>query len=167
MQCARAVEGLPTAYIQGETNIETEEGRELEQYLRSWEYEALEIGVTDVGVSGFEWRAPLEFLEKRVENSVLLPFSEIQDIFERMLRVTYEIQAEGSKMTLEIKDVRLEMMRVVEQGSVENGLLIPVWNFYGIRHREFKNGEIDSTICHILLCVNAIDGSIIDTTRVY
>jgi hypothetical protein len=69
-------------------------------------------------------------------------------------------------LTCRVTEVRLEMMRVVEQGSIENGLLIPVWNFYGVRERTYK-GEMDETGQYILLCINAVDGSIIDISKGY
>lgn len=58
-------------------------------------------------------------------------------------------------------------MRVFEQGSAENGLLIPVWNFYGTRQRTFTDGETDETIPGIMLSINAVDGSIIDRALGY
>ena len=58
-------------------------------------------------------------------------------------------------------------MRVFEQGSAENGLLIPVWNFYGMRQRTFTNGETDETIPGVMLSVNAVSGVVIDSAKGY
>ncbi|MCL2671725.1 MAG: DUF6034 family protein [Clostridiales bacterium] len=167
--CTRDINGLPTAFKQGATYIEPDPdaGRGEATYSPTWDYELVEISINDSGISAFVWTAPLQLIETKVESSALLPYAEVQEIFERMTPITYELQAEGAQMTLEFTEVRLEMLRIVEQGSIENGLLIPVWNFYGVRHRAFKNGETDSTINYLLLCINAIDGSIIDTTKGY
>ena len=70
-------------------------------------------------------------------------------------------------LTCNITEARLELMRVLEQGSADNGLLIPVWNFYGTRQRSFASGNTDETLHGIMLTINAIDGSIIDLDAGY
>lgn len=84
------------------------------------------------------------------------------------MQVIWEYQSqECETLTCNITEVRLELMRVLEQGSTENGLLIPVWNFYGTRQRAFENGETDETLPGIMLSVNAVSGSIIDSSKGY
>ena len=61
-------------------------------------------------------------------------YSDIQDIFDKMMFITYEFQAQGAKsLRLDISSVKLETMRIVEQDVDNSGLLVPVWNFYGTR----------------------------------
>ncbi|MCL2671010.1 MAG: DUF6034 family protein, partial [Clostridiales bacterium] len=50
----------------------------------------------------------------------------------------------------EIDRVTLTLQRIVDEGAYESGLLIPVWNFY------------DKSSGMSLLCINAIDGTIIE-----
>ena len=66
-----------------------------------------------------------------------------------------------------VYDGAVLLMRVLEQGSTDNGLLIPVWNFYGTRQRSFASGNTDETLHGIMLTINAIDGSIIDRALGY
>jgi hypothetical protein len=163
--CFRVVDGvLPSASILGGTYVESEDPN----YTKTWEYETLSFMVNDKGIISVEWSAPLELLETKVEDSKLMPFSEIQGIFEKMMPVTYETQTKGMDgLTCNIEEVRLEMMRIVEQGSIENGLLIPVWNFYGTRSSVYKGKKEDETGKYILLSVNAVDGSIISISKGY
>lgn len=71
-----------------------------------------------------------------------------------------------------VEEIRLELRRVREQNSVTDGLLIPVWSFYGNQWQTKKDGsepEITGTegsqTC--LLTINAVDGSIIDLAKGY
>jgi hypothetical protein len=103
-----------------------------------------------------------------VEDSALMPFPDIQSVFEKMMNITFEARSKGlDNLTCDINEIRLEMMRVVEQDSIENGLLIPVWNFYGQEYWTTTNGNTEKRSDGILLCVNAIDGSVIDTVKGY
>jgi hypothetical protein len=135
--------------------------------MKQWDYETMDIMVNDSGIIQLYWRAPLELVETKVEDSTLMPFSEIQSIFEKMMPITFEAAAKGTdNVTCRIEEVRLEMMRVVEQGSTENGLLVPVWNFYGVCSRT-NGGNTEETSTYILLCLNAVDGSVISTVKGY
>ena len=88
-----------------------------------------------------------------------------------MMRVTWLPQTDGiAQLTLYVTGVRLELMRIREANSWSSGLLIPAWNFFGVRERTFNadfDNETDRTIEIPLLSVNAIDGSIIDPYKGY
>lgn len=161
--CKRVINGvLPAAQILGSTYVDNDP-----KYMREWSYESLGFMVNDSGIISMDWDAPLEIVEAVVEDSTLMPFSDIQAVFEKMMPITFEATAKGmDNLTCNVSDVRLEMMRVVEQDSVENGLLIPVWNFYGVRSRT-NNGKTDQTGQYILMCINAVDGSVIDISKGY
>ena len=128
----------------------------------------MSVTVDNVGIRSLAWASPIEISERIVENSSVMVFSDIQAIAEKMLFVTYDFQTHGVKsLKLNVSDIKLETLRVVEQGAKKSGLLIPVWNFYGTRHLEYEDGSKSSTNEMILLAVNAIDGSIIDLARGY
>ena len=57
--------------------------------------------------------------------------------FEDMIKIKYlpESNMPGSvSTTIDIQRVSLELFRITEQNSIENGLLVPVWNFYGTKN---------------------------------
>ena len=56
--------------------------------------------------------------------------------------------------------VHLGLMRIKAKDTRGEGLLIPVWDFWGTRDFPADSGEyVDE---QILLTVNAIDGTVID-----
>ena len=157
--CTRIVGDIPSAFILGSSYKEESEAG----YAAGWAYELFSVTVDDAGIKSVRWEAPIDIAESVVGNSALMPFSDIQEIFGRMMFVTYEYQAQGIKtLACDVSDVKLETMRVVEQYAEKMGLLIPVWNFYGTRTFTYEDGTSDSTSKIPLLTINAIDGSIID-----
>lgn len=141
-----------------------------DSFTRSWSYECLSIVINDEGIIYFSWDSPCEIMETVNANSYILPFTDIADIFKKMIIVTHEYESKLDnvrKLTLNIDIVSLELMRVLEQNSLESGLLIPVWNFYGIRMLDYADGMSYNSAKSILLSINAIDGSIIDISKGY
>ena len=142
-------------------------------YTRPWEYESMIIKLDDDGFIEICWTSPLEINDVEVENSKLLSFKDIQAVFKKMINVSYEPNIEdGYSMECNISDIRLEMMRVRKQNSDQNsleGLLIPVWNFYGDCSIYNSTGEfVDGIVIkQNLLSINAINGSVIDMSVGY
>ena len=162
--CQRMVEQYSCASIFGYSGTPGSDS----EFGSAWIYERLVFLVNEEGIVYAEWASPLEICDIRVYSCNLLPFSEIQQIFEKMVRVIWQYQAKDClSLTCNITEARLELMRVLEQGSTDNGLLIPVWNFYGTRQRSFASGNTDETLHGIMLTINAIDGSIIDRALGY
>lgn len=164
--CTRLAGDIPSAFILGESYYEQQDGSN--SYMESWNYETVTISVDDSGIQGISWEYPVEMIEKVVDDSSLLPFSDIQNIFRKMMFVTYKFQARDiDALILDVTDIRLESLRIIEQNANERqGLLVPVWNFYGTRSRQYGDEE-DTTSKMILLSVNAIDGTIIDISKGY
>ena len=162
--CTRLVDDIPCAFVFGESYYD--DG--IAAFAQTWDYETMSVTVDNVGIRSLAWSSPIEISERIVENSSVMVFSDIQAMAEKMLFVTYDFQTHGVKsLKLNVSDIKLETLRVVEQGAKKSGLLIPVWNFYGTRHLEYEDGSKSSTNEMILLAVNAIDGSIIDLARGY
>ncbi len=166
----RMVNGIPCAYIRASSNKKGASG-ELD-YMYDWYYETFQILIDDEGVLTLDWESPLEVTGTAVENSALLPFSSIRDIFEKRMRDTYEPQAKRlyiTDMSVNVTRLSLEFERIAEQDSIENGLLVPVWNFYGtVTENSVDEGNEPYTERvgfdepRPILSVNAIDGSTID-----
>lgn len=162
--CQRMVEQYACAAIFGYSGTPGSDS----EFGSAWIYERLVFLVNDSGIVYAEWDSPLEIGDIRVDSCKLLPFAEIQSIFEKMMQVIWQYQSQDYRnLTCNITEARLELMRVLEQGSTENGLLIPVWNFYGTRQRTFTNGETDETIPGVMLSVNAVSGAVIDSAKGY
>ena len=165
IECVRVVNDLPCARIQGVTAVGNDEDP---MYQKTWEYEKMIFLVNDDGIIEMEWKAPIDILESKVEDSALMPFQDIQSVFEKIMSIIFQARSDGlDNLTCEINEISLEMMRIVEQDSIENGLLIPVWNFYGQEYWTLTNGNTEKRGNGVLLCINAIDGSVIDPHKGY
>ena len=100
---------------------------------------------------------------------MLLPFSSIQAIFEKMIVIVdneYDTSEEEWTCEYFIDHVTLGLMRLTERNVGSQDLLVPVWDFFG--HSVDSYGIQRGTSGYIsLLTINAIDGSIIDRTMGY
>ena len=108
--------------------------------------------------------------EYTTENSALLTFDKVDEIFQKMMLVKYDISGSGNDLTsatYKVDRVTLEMSRVTNRKSSEKGLLVPVWNFYGSYYFTYEDGhnfgsDVREGFPSPLLRINAIDGSIIE-----
>ena len=144
----RTVDGISCAYIDPAnlTNIET------------WMYETLEMYIDDRGVISFEWRSPYNIDYEVITDAQMMHFSIIKEKFEDAMMAKYE--TDSIETTISIDSVSIELIRVIDQNSIESGLLIPVWYFYGTIT---QNGVQASEGALPLLMVNAVDGSVNNT----
>ena len=98
----------------------------------------------------------------------LLPWSEIQGIFEEMLVKKYsDFFADNKDVTVsfDINEVRLGYMRVIEKGNVFEGRMVPVWDFFGsetINYPDISEPYVIEGPYESWLTINAMDGTIID-----
>lgn len=161
--CVRSVDGLPCSYISGASHPK-------EDAMASfWVYEELECMVDRTGVFSFMWSDPIEVSETVNEDAKLKPFSEIREIFEKMMRMKYEPQAEQSELDFEINRVTLCLHRIVEKNSNASGLLVPAWNFYGKLKVNESGEEYEKfeMLGKSFMTINAVDGSVIDCSLGY
>ncbi|MDY5957580.1 MAG: DUF6034 family protein, partial [Frisingicoccus sp.] len=130
-----------------------------------WPIECIEFRITDEGIVGFDYVAPLTIIETVVENSNMKSFDEVKNIFEKMVTIVNaeDSIAENSQGTeIQIDRVVLGYVRVSEADSYNTGLLVPVWDFMG-KIKDSYGVENQRSI----LAVNAIDGSVIDRALGY
>ena len=161
MQYVRTLDGCPIGYT-GMMGAAVDES-----YSKAWPYETIEICVTKEGIVYFKWSAPTCDPELTLKDTQLMRFDEIASVFERMIMVKYayfqNALADGADIhaTIRIDQVKLTLMRIRAKNSQDDGLLIPVWDFYGTV-TIVNNGDETTMKRTILLTLNAIDGSLID-----
>ena len=135
-----------------------------ETFARPWLYEKIRVFIDDQGIAMFEYSSPQEVVGMEAPAATLLPFSAIQAIFEKMIVIVdneYDTSDEGVTCEYYIDHIVLGLMRLTEKDVGSQGLLIPVWDFFG--HSVDSYGITRGTSGYIsLLTVNAIDGIIID-----
>ncbi len=167
--CLRSVDGIPVTFP--EDNSGNYEG----STYPSWGYERVIIYLNDGGIVFFSYKSPLVVENTVVAESNLLPFDEIMDRFQVMMRTTYEWQVTDPSCSEEaityiITDIDLSLQRINEEDNVGFGLLVPVWNFWGYRtyvstydHETYTNKRF----YHPILSINAVTGSVIDPVKGY
>lgn len=167
--CTRIADSLSVAF---QYNIYTSGGFDSESkgYAPEWHYENMTFNLGDSGMSDIRWEAPMTLLETVTEQAQLKPFSEIEEVARKMLKIKYEPAARDEhidSVSINIDRVELSLQRVAEQDNFDKGLLIPVWNFFGKYSYTFDDGQYANTEIGSFLSVNAIDGSIIDVRQGY
>lgn len=142
---------------------------EVGSYSGSWAYEQFYVYLDDNGIYRIDWASPYTLTETVLDHATLLPYDKIRDIFNKNI-LYRELSADESsslkQLDMEITDVYLGTQRIIQENSIDNGLLIPVWSFFGVLTYEYQDGSreiYDSKIeARPLLVINAIDGTIID-----
>ena len=129
-------------------------------YQAPWPYETLLFYVTDDGIVGLKWLSPYELGGAVTEDSALMPFPDVMDIFEKM----YIVANASASQRVTVTDIRLGYVRVLKQDETGVGLLVPAWDFFGTVADENENFTRPD---HSFLTINAVDGSIIDRATGY
>ncbi len=156
------------AYGSARETITNAECTRDEGYNHQRDYEKLLVTVDKDGVAGVRYDAPYTMMETLAEKTNLMPFSKIEEIFDKMILVYDNNLNDGTRdktyMTYHIQRVELGLVNIPEKNS-ENGLLVPAWTFLGYAHVESPyDGVVDWATNGLkpFLTINAVDGSIIN-----
>ena len=173
VDCHRLVSGAPAAYdVSGATR------KDPKSYAIPWPVESLRIIIDEEGIVSLNWKNMVTVLETASQTTNLLPFEKIEGVAEKMLPILYNPTGWEDMKSVEIRisHVGLELIRIREQNNAAElkGLLVPAWVFYGTIQmteasgfQDYANYGLKSGYDHyrgedILLCLNAVDGSVID-----
>ena len=173
VDCHRLMNGAPAAY-----DVSGAARKDPKSYAIPWPVESLRFIIDEEGIVSVNWKNMVTLLETASLTTNLLPFEKIEGVAEKMLPILYNPTGWEDLKSLEINitHVGLELIRIREQNNTSElkGLLVPAWVFYGtIRMTEasgfqdYANYGLKSGYDHyrgeeILLCLNAVDGSVID-----
>lgn len=138
----------------------------------AWPYETISFIYGEKGLENFLWANPYKVEEAGDEYVFLLPFSDIQTVFEKIMPKKHaDWYEDGSaEIYFEINEVRLGYMRVREKGNTEEGTMIPVWDFFGSETVVYGDSEemnVKAGPYESLLTINAMDGTVIDRAYGY
>lgn len=157
---------------------------------RWWEQEWLFIHYNGENIFDVTYGEPMEITAYSDEEQFLLPFEEIRQVFENTIaaRLTGPEREElldygsvlfmyphpdSSEVDMEITKVKLGYMRIREDASSIEGILIPVWDFFGkwTAKGTDEAGNPKETVMEeeniSLLTIDARDGSVIQRYRGY
>lgn len=129
---------------------------------RFWADECIQLRINDSGILSFEYNIPLKVDEVVVEKAALKSFDEIKEVFREMVLVKYAA-TEDFCYDIEIDQISLNYARISERDSFDTGLYVPVWEFKGktYEYTDKENG-LKTERYGSVICINAIDGSVID-----
>lgn len=161
----RTVAGVPAALCT-ESFAGSESGVSL-----PWNYEQIRFLVTDGGIAEMSWDSPTVTGEVVTENARLLAWQEIREIVETILFTIYEPRTEfedaGRRIGVTIDDIQLSLLRVRENNAQgRSGFYVPAWVFYGEEYMD-DFPSVVGVDKHIVLAINAVDGSVIDLAKGY
>lgn len=159
----RQIGGITETY----TNAETVS----DDYNQPWDYEIIHILIDGDGILRFEYKSPYEIVETVAENTALLSFDKIRDVFEKMSLIVDNpvdynpVWDDSGGMEYHITAVRLGLVSVREKNG-DTGLLVPAWDFLGYeRGRMTSDADwqtVNTNELESYLTINAIDGNIIN-----
>ncbi len=159
---------LFTRQINGVAETYTSANQTIDSYNKPWYYEKVYVLIDEKGLLRLEYLNPNALVETVMEETELLPFEQIKDIFEKMAPIVENIVdtgvwGEDGRMEYVINTVRLGLVSIREQNK-ETGLLVPAWDFLGYDRAKAYTDDWVATSTNQLksyLTINAIDGSII------
>ncbi len=155
----RQIDNIPVTYAKGEGLYG--QGGDI-----TWPAEYLDLIYDGNGFVCLDWDSPYTVEDVSDEYVFLLPFSDIQDVFQKMMVEKY---GDAKKAEYHIDRVQLGYARVRKNGAETEGMMIPVWDFFGTE-KIYIGGEGGTEANVIenkgayesLLTVNAMDGTIVD-----
>ena len=118
------------------------------------------------GVCFISYQYPTEVGEVVEEQVELLPFADIQDIFEEVSLLSiqnFEMYEDLTDMTLDVREIRFGYRLVKQPESIGGYRYIPVWDFYGIDWPIYGEGSYyPENRDEPVFTINAINGTVID-----
>lgn len=174
IRCTRNVQGIPAILMDDEStalNIQSED-EELPDAV--WANETITLVVDQTGITRFIWDSPHRIGETLVEKCTLLPFSDVMEVAVKMLPILFDEHwghiKDMTSASIRIERIEFGMVRVIRNQSIDGGLLVPAWAFYGSEPFESaslgKQNQPKKQLTR-LLTINAIDGTIIDRLTGY
>lgn len=150
-------------------------------YREAWKPESITVCVDNQGVWYVGWDSPSDLKEELNANVALLSFERILEVFQTQAQnqfVYSEHDAEYlTQCAYEIDRVALNYMAVAKEGTQDEYLLIPVWDFYGRTVLTYSDAyyasdgqyDLDDNNQRVIqnpnysyMTINALDGTIID-----
>jgi hypothetical protein len=154
---SRSVNGAPVTILNGQ--MQSANGTK--DYIASPTpgYEQIYVTVDGDKIHSFDWDYAYQTGETLAEDSTLLSFAEIMDIFGAVAPLSIaSLESQGNnKMT--IHEIRLGYMPVRLKDRPEIWALRPVWDFFGSQTFGYHGNDYPGLT---LLTIDAIDGTVID-----
>ena len=154
----RDINGFHENYVR-EYFIAPQKDGEDRDVMNLWRQEYAYVEVWDGVIQSTYW-ANASDASVDAENVEVLPWNEIQEIFEKQMDYLLTPGPIYTSFTkLDIDRIELGYTKVLMQNSNGQYKLIPTWNFYGTENSVAKE--------YCFMSINAIDGTVIDRRLMY
>lgn len=134
-------------------------------YTSLWTHEQIEVAVNEEGVRACSWSGHMEVQEMLTGDVNLLDFDTVYNLFTQQMN--RKLATEDADTEIKLTGVTLGLMRIREEDSPHTALLVPVWYFRGLEGKTDYYQEVLGEDKWPLCVLNAIDGSVIDSTLGY
>ena len=169
----RCYEGIGTLHTEMASFTGTDDPPE-EEYIEPWPREVVKVTVDDTGINRFFWICPSIVIKTVNSNVATLPFEEIFEIFKKHIFYS-SLWADWytKDIIIDIEKVEFGMVRIQSQDDLNTYIMVPAWNFVGHKTHTYTGPDEESiatsnitdSATKSFMCINAIDGSIIDITK--
>lgn len=169
IRCVRNVQGSPVILMDGESTALYWDSDDEEKPDAVWANETITLVVNSQGILQFDWESPHQLGKTLVEDCTLLPFAAVTEVAEKMLPLLFDEHwghiEDMTSANIQITQIEFGMMRIVKNQSIDEGLMVPVWAFYGAE--SFASPTVEKQTKpnrqpRRLLAINAIDGTVVD-----
>ena len=140
--------------------------------------ESLTVIINDDGINNASWAGHMEYIEDVSDDSPLLDFDMIQNIFEEHCSQKFawvprnDALPPNQHVTLTVKKIELNLMPIPEKDNLENYITVPVWDFIAdmtydeeVYAQDGYPAEGQKNVS--IVTVNAINGTIINREQGY
>ena len=165
----RSYNGAQEDYVGEYLGLSVTDG-ESTQVQRLWKPEYFSIIMNNGEIEDIYWKNPSQIVKVDNENVKILPWSEIQQIFEKQMEFLLTPSSEGGDSMfwwkpsdIKIERITLGLAKMLMKDSGEYKL-IPVWNFFG---RDNSNSDMEDAEEKCYVTINALDGTIMDRNVMY
>ena len=151
---------------------------EEEQVMNLWKQETFVVRLVNGDIAELEWDNPSIITQIDNNNAKIISFDEAKDAFIKQMdlmltpTVAEGVDEEyyaifGEETEIHINKIELGLTKILTPNSHNEYKLIPTWSFSGYDKNvvDDTNMNIGATTCFV--CVNALDGSIIDRGLMY
>ena len=135
------------------------------EYSMKWPAQYVQVLVDDNGIVQFWGFSPTKVTGALNDNVAMLTFDEIFDQFKKDIFYCSAWSSIGvTEVGINIDAVNFGMIRVPVKDNPETYYMVPAWQFAGTKTEKFTTSETYTESGKTFLVLNALDGSIIDTS---
>ena len=134
------------------------------EYAAHYYYEELLFSVYNNQITLAKWQSPMEVSSVENEDAKILSLDEAMERFKDQISVMYVADTENQ--VIRVRRIDQNLVRVKIPNNDKEFYLIPSWSFYGYATGIPNEAEVGLAEGP-LICINGVDGSVINTQMGY